>query len=465
VYEDSDAAGLLTAMRDGQRTERAVKARRLITAGQLCQQRIAESGDREQWCIDGWEAVAAEVSAELGISRGRASSEMRYGMTLLERLPRLASVCLAGEVDFRVLSAIEYRTGLITDPELLDQIDRELAQEAPHWNALSRAKVAERIDWLVSNLDPEAVRLARQDDVDRHIDVRPSKNGMAEIWGSVRASDGAAFDKRLDELAATVCADDTRTASQRRTDALTPLADGAPSLACNCGSADCPASGGAEAPRSIVLHVVAEAATVAGESTKPGYLPGFGAIPAETVQELAKQAKVRPLVRPQDFTAEPHYRPSRALADFIRCRDLTCRFPGCDQPAERCDIDHTVPYPAGPTHPSNLKLYCRVHHLLKTFYTGPAGWREQQFPDGTIAWTAPTGRTYTTKPGGSSFFPQLAQPSGTLNSSPSGPAPPGAGRGLAMPTRRRTRAADRAARVEWERGINRARIAANPPPF
>ena len=47
------------------------------------------------------------------------------------------------------------------------------------------------------------------------------------------------------------------------------------------------------------------------------------------------------------------------MARSIRCRDLTCRFPGCEAPAQVCDIDHTIPYPVGPTHPSNLKLLCR----------------------------------------------------------------------------------------------------------
>jgi hypothetical protein len=32
--------------------------------------------------------------------------------------------------------------------------------------------------------------------------------------------------------------------------------------------------------------------------------------------------------------AESGYRPSAALAEFIRIRDLTCRFPGADHPAE-----------------------------------------------------------------------------------------------------------------------------------
>ena len=53
----------------------------------------------------------------------------------------------------------------------------------------------------------------------------------------------------------------------------------------------------------------------------------------------------------------------------------------CDRPAEASDIDHTIPYPAGPTHPSNLKALCRFHHLLKTFH----GWTDHQYPDTRIS--------------------------------------------------------------------------------
>ena len=105
----------------------------------------------------------------------------------------------------------------------------------------------------------------------------------------------------------------------------------------------------------------------------------------------------------------------------------------------------------------------RKHHLFKTFHAGPAGWTEIQIPDGTIVWTSPSGRTYTTKPLGALFFPQLGQPTGTLVLPGTGSPHPN--RGLAMPTRKRTRARDRARRVEWERGLNRARYAADPPPF
>jgi hypothetical protein len=71
-------------------------------------------------------------------------------------------------------------------------------------------------------------------------------------------------------------------------------------------------------------------------------------------------------------------------------RDLTCRFPNCDVPAEFCDIDHTIPYAAdGLTHPSNLKCECRKHHLLKTFWTGDDGWTDRQLADDTLIWTLP----------------------------------------------------------------------------
>ncbi len=188
---------------------------------------------------------------------------------------------------------------------------------------------------------------------------------------------------------------------------------------------------------------------------------------------MAGHGKVKPLWIPP-ATTESGYRPSAALAEFVRFRDLTCRFPGCDVPAEACDIDHTVPFPLGPTHPSNLKLRCRYHHLLKTFYSQ---WRDRQEPDGTVVWTSPTEHEYVTKPGGSLLFPALAVPTGALVL-PTDPRRPGENRGLMMPARRRTRAQERAARISWERGMNEARIAAEaarraeriaasyePPPF
>ena len=128
--------------------------------------------------------------------------------------------------------------------------------------------------------------------------------------------------------------------------------------------------------------------------------------------------------------------PSKALADFVRCRDLTCRWPGCDHPAFDCDIDHTIPYAdGGPTHASNLKCYCRTHHLVKTFW----GWRDQQLPDGTVILDSPSGKTYVTTPGSALLFPSLCSPTGDLRPpEPTAPMDYCDERTAMMPRRRRT---------------------------
>jgi len=119
----------------------------------------------------------------------------------------------------------------------------------------------------------------------------------------------------------------------------------------------------------VLIHVIAEQATLDGRSAEPASVLGAdGLITAGLLAELAKSAKLVPLVHPLDAPPENGYVPSKALADFVRCRDLTCRWPACDRPAIDSDIDHTIPYTAGgQTHASNLKCYCRTHRRPSPF--------------------------------------------------------------------------------------------------
>jgi hypothetical protein len=200
----------------------------------------------------------------------------------------------------------------------------------------------------------------------------------------------------------------------------------------------------------------------------PAFVVGGGVLPAPLLAPLMERATIREIRHPGNASPEPRYTPSRALADFVRCRDLTCRWPGSDKPAHGCDLDHTVPYPIGPTHASNLKCYCRFHHLLKTFYCGVGGWREQQLPDGTLILTSPTGHTYTTKSGSALLFPTLCRPTGTLWAPGHEPTvEPTNNRGLMMPKRKRTRAQNLARRINAERKLNDDYVAERnkPPPY
>ncbi|OBK51802.1 HNH endonuclease signature motif containing protein [Mycobacterium sp. 1081908.1] len=442
------------------RAENREAAAQLIAIHELFRYRLSRCSESEDWAIDTMEAVTAEVAAALRIGQGLAASRLRYARALGERLPQVGEVFLAGDLDFRLFQTIVFRTDLIADPDILAAVDAQLAANVGRWPSMTRGRLAAQVDRIVARADADAVRRRKERRTDRNVWIGEAFDGLAELGGSLLGPDAHALDQRLDALAATVCVHDPRTREQRRADALGALAAGADRLGCRCARTDC-AAGKRPAASPVVIHVIAEQATLDGTGNTPGSeLGADGLVTPELLQELAASAKLRPLVHPAGAPPENGYVPSNALADFVRCRDLTCRAPGCDRPAIGCDLDHTVPYAeGGATHASNLKCLCRLHHLLKTF----CGWRDQQLADGTVIWRLPDGHTYITTPGSALLFPSLCAPTVDL-SVPDAPDTRRCGERTAkMPTRRRTRAHERAARIAAERHHNRqARLARKP---
>jgi hypothetical protein len=108
-----------------------------------------------------------------------------------------------------------------------------------------------------------------------------------------------------------------------------------------------------------------------------------------------------------------------------------------------------------------------VSYLVKTFW----GWRDQQLPDGTVIWNAPSGHTYVTTPGSALLFPGLCAPTAELPAIHPTSAQRCTDRSLMMPKRRRTRAQNRADYKATERRHNRdarqagetQRVAPNSP--
>jgi Domain of unknown function (DUF222) len=527
------------------RLENAACAARLsVMADMLAAAHAADgSADREQWRLDNWAAVCAQIGAAHAVTSGVACGLLTDAVTVRERLPQVGALFAAGGISYRLVHLICSRTLLVTDPYAIKALDADLADLLAAPVAMSVSQAEQTVDALVVRHDRFAIRRTQTASRGCHVDiVTENGSGVAYLEARLLATDGTAFDQRLDALARTVCGRDPRTVDQRRAAAVGALGFGWDRLPCLCETDDCdaatkPAGGG------VVIHVVAHtdttgtdkpstpesegptpaepeadrepeveptvesapdadpttenepksAAVPADLSTEalavqrrglvggqrllpkpwythnwsellsalnadpgqrcpapPGVIRGGPVLPAPIVAQIARHATVTTVRHPGHAPPEPRYRPSSAWAQFVRCRDLTCRFPGCNAPAEMCDLDHTVPWPNGPTHPSNVKLLCRQHHLLKTFFD----WVDRQLPDGTVVWTSPDGETYVTHPGSRMLFPSLCEPTATV-SAPAAARKATPNRSLMMPRRKNTRAHDRTRSIEAERALNR----------
>ncbi|MCW2678733.1 MAG: hypothetical protein JWM62_134 [Frankiales bacterium] len=81
------------------------------------------------------------------------------------------------------------------------------------------------------------------------------------------------------------------------------------------------------------------------------------------------------------------YRASPSLRRLLFARAPRCEWPGCGARAVRCDVEHDVAWPDGPTCSCNTGPCCRRHHRVKQ-----EGWTKQR-GDG-VTWTAPSGRQW-----------------------------------------------------------------------
>src|ERR1700742_3789923 len=239
VTATGESAALIELACDAARTEAQATGRRLKVIADLMQLRYRQHGERAEWVADVWDAISAELAAALRISRALASRYMSDAEVMRERLPKLGECLATGDINYAMFNVIAHRTALITDEQALAEVDEQLALRAPRWPSLTRGRLSMRADAIVLRVDRDAIRRTNKEVKDRYLNVSPSLSGVAEVYGNVFASTASALDRRLDELAGTVCGADPRTKAQRRADALTALVGGAERRMWACGVSGC----------------------------------------------------------------------------------------------------------------------------------------------------------------------------------------------------------------------------------
>ncbi|HEX5495532.1 MAG TPA: DUF222 domain-containing protein [Mycobacteriales bacterium] len=377
-----DADSLLTVLSGLERMVAAAHAVQVTAMAEFTRLRPHTPGRRFG------EFVADEIALELSITRRAAENRVAQAVELTTRVPAVLTALRTGTLDLyraRIITEATYRLDDTTAGRVADHV----VDRVEGCNASQIRRIVRR---AVLRLDPDGSQHRHERArTDRSVVLTPVDDGMAELVALLPAEQATAVYQRVNTLArASRIPGDERGVDARRADVFVGLL---------LGRRDPGVAGEPGGARPLV-HVTVAASTLTGADNKPGELDGYGPIPAAYARTIAADPTgvwKRLVTDPVDGSLIEHtrttYRPPAALDDFVRARDHTCRFPGCQHSAQHGDLDHTIPWPKGPTTPGNLGALCRHHHRLKHH----TPWRLTQ-THGRFHWTSPTSRHYTTEP-------------------------------------------------------------------
>ncbi len=320
-----------------------------------------------EWAPEGAKSPSAWLATRCRLPKAQARAQLRRGRAL-DLLPLAASAWGRGEIGGAHLDALaKVRTeasaeALGRDEALLVKSATELRFEPylgvlAYWGQLADPEGAEEADlarrarrdvYLTSSISGLYLGQMTLDPISGAIVAGELERLEAELfeadWASALAERGR--EPHAGELA--------RTPSQRRADALVEMAT---------RSRCAPAEGRRPAPLfSVLVGYEALHGRIcelsSGSVISPGSLLAYleGADFERAV--FAPGQRVEVSVTARLF--------SGATRRAIELRDRTCTHPFCDVPAERCQIDHIVPYAlGGQTTQENGRLLCGFHNRLR----------------------------------------------------------------------------------------------------
>jgi hypothetical protein len=328
-----------------------------------------------------------EIAAALDLSPAAAADRVRLAAAL-RRLPVTRRALAAGRIDLPKARAVADAVRPLGDRAAAEVEASVLSRTGGR----TRAWLVSALRRAVLRIDPDAARRRHKLAVaDRSTQVYPLPDGMAGLeYVDSAEKVYAVYDWLTAEAARTDssqdrAAGDDRTLDQRRADVLGDIADHA------LAYGDLPT----RQRRRPQIQVTVSLATLLGLDEAPGELAGYGPIPAHLARRIAADGVWRRLLTDPrtgrfDELSVDTYEPPADMRDHVVARDRTCRGPGCRMAADRCDLDHRVPHPRGPTSAENLVPGCRPWHKVKTHtdtLVEPDG-------QGGLRITLPSGRTY-----------------------------------------------------------------------
>ncbi|MEV7527873.1 HNH endonuclease signature motif containing protein [Agrococcus sediminis] len=406
-----------------QRARLEARERELL-AGRF--QRVRDEGGE---VVTALKEAASILAAELRQSDRGIEQRMATAWQIVTELPAAHEAHKTGRISAGHLRVIEQATHPLridvdADPAERARVERELVAIAETTTpARLRSRSKRIVDQALTQPLQQRHRVAMER---RDVWMVDAGDGMVDIGARVPAVVGAGIFDRLTQAARGKPKDDPRTWDQFRADAFCEL------LLTGQTPDDLHATNALTATIAITIPAT-ELLRDTDDADEPqlrfpALLDGRVLVDAATVRALAADTATWERLFTHPVTGLPvtvdTYTPNRAQRRWLRARDGRCRWPGCDNPVNRADLDHTIDHASGgPTSIENLAHLCRRHHTMKH----ATRWSVRQLPDGVLEWTTPLGRAIRDEP--ESQGPRFAEadaPWGTLpdDGAPPGEAPP-----------------------------------------
>ena len=399
---DTEARDLAVRFADASRAvarAQAAQARVLADAADLGMRRVAELGSTSSREAElPVRSLAAELAVAACMSDRTVQGRMNDAAVLAEAFPATFDAWDEGRVSARHVAVIMEHGMPLTDADARAVFEHEAVERA---EGTTPGRLGSALARLAETLQPRTLTERHQEArASRGVGVRDIGDGMAEFSTIQPAVLAHAIHDRITQQAKAIKnADpsDARTIDQIRADLVADmLLTTTPDAQTGAGMSD--GFGGLGSIQAIV-NVTIPALALAGVTDEPAELVGRCPIDPATARQLAGHATGWDRVLADPITgcvlAVDRYTPSADMKRFLRARDQHCRFPGCRQPAHRCDRDHSLDYAlGGDTDVCNLACLCKRHHTLK----GETAWTVRQLGGGVLEWTSPGGHVYIDKP-------------------------------------------------------------------
>ena len=196
-----DDAALVGAISGWMQASAAAEARALAGIAELVRRRCTD--EHPDWACDDWDAAAAEVSAALTVSHGRASGRMDLAVTLRDQLPKVGALFLAGTHHWAGGGQDRRAHQPRPREQAWARLDEVIADRAAAWGSLSDYKLTQAVDVWVDQIDPAALHRTRTNARNRDVIIGDpdEKSGTTEVRARLLATDADLFDRRLKAMA------------------------------------------------------------------------------------------------------------------------------------------------------------------------------------------------------------------------------------------------------------------------